>query len=622
MYLTFNDKYWAIDIEGDDLPSNVVWCLCAVNIRTGEEVELVGHQAIREWVDARKAEGCKFVGHNIIGYDAPTLNRLVGTSLTISDILDTMVMSMVYSPSLEGGHSLEGWGRRLKYPKGVFNDWSKLSREMLVYCAQDARLCRRIFLELLRRMTAAKFTALGLEIEHRSWQLIQKQKQDGFAFNLPEAHVLYAKVREAEQKLQDRIYEIWPPELKVVATYKRPFKKDGTPSANFMRHVDAYEKVIVSKDHSEYDCYAHVCFNIGSPQQRTAKLLELGWQPYPDERTKTGQPQPTRKGSLVPSLKIFVEESGQEGPRLIAEWIDLNARGNMINTWIEAFNESTGCIHGSLWLANTLRFKHSDPNTANIPAVRVFERKDETGKVVEKYPLRGMDGVYTYEARNLWTTRDRSLRRLVGVDAKGIQLRVLANYLNNPAFTKEVIDGDPHSYNQEIGGFRTRAIAKTFIYAFLLGAGDEKVGQIIGGSAKDGKATKARFINNFPGLAELLDDLSKQVERTGRIRLCDGTPIIVQQPHTRLGYLLQGDESRLMKMANILAFQEIRKRKLDVIKVGDIHDEWQNDVLLPHVEPFAYEVCPWAFRTAGERFNYRVPIDCDAKVGLTWAETH
>lgn len=613
MYLTFSDKYWAIDIEGDNLPSNVVWCLCGVNVRTGEEVSLVGHDAVRDWVNARKEEGCKFVGHNIIGYDAPTLNRLCGTRLSISDLIDTMVMSMVYSPSLEGGHALGDWGRRLKYPKFDFSDFSKFTPEMLRYCAQDARLCRRIFLELLRRMSSAKFTNFGLDIEHRSWQLIQKQRQDGFAFNLPEAHILFAKVREAEQQLQDKIHAIWPPELKLVETYKRPFKKDGTPSANFTRHLDAYEKVVVSKDHSEYDCYAYVSFNIGSPQQRIARLLELGWRPYPDERTKTGQPQATRKGQLVPSLVQFVEESGLEGPKLIAEWIDLNARGNMINTWIEAYNESTGRIHGTLWLANTLRFKHSAPNTANIPAVRVTK---------EGQALRGIDGVYTYEARDLWTVRDRATRRLVGVDAKGIQLRVLAHYLNNPAFTKEVIDGDPHSYNQEIGGFRTRAIAKTFIYAFLLGAGDEKVGQIIGSTSTDGKATKARFINNFPGLAELLDDLGRQVERTGRIRLCDGTPIIVQQPHTRLGYLLQGDESRIMKLASILANQENRKRGLDVIKVGDIHDEWQNDVLLEHVDPFAFEVCPWAFRTAGERFNYRVPIDCDAKVGLTWAETH
>lgn len=158
--------------------------------------------------------------------------------------------------------------------------------------------------------------------------------------------------------------------------------------------------------------------------------------------------------------------------------------------------------------------------------------------------------------------------------------------------------------------------------AFLLGAGDEKVGQIIGGTTKDGRDVKKRFVGNFPGLSDLLDDLAGQVERTGRIRLCDGTPIIVSAPHTRLGYLLQGDESRIMKKAAILAANQIKRRKLDILKVGDIHDEWQNDSLKQHSEEFAYDVCPQAFGASGESFRYRLPIECDAKIGLTWAETH
>ena len=115
--------------------------------------------------------------------------------------------------------------------------------------------------------------------------------------------------------------------------------------------------------------------------------------------------------------------------------------------------------------------------------------------------------------------------------------------------------------------------------AFLLGAGDEKVGQIIRGTTAMGRAIKARFIGNFPGLSDLLDDLAGQVERTGRIILCDGTPIAVTAPHTRLGYLLQGDESRIMKKAAAILTVLINQRKLDALKVGDIHDEMQFDVL-------------------------------------------
>lgn len=613
MYLPSKEqlhKYWAIDIEGDPIPSTRVWCMCAWNLRTREEIRLRGYEEIRKWIADRKAEGCKFVAHNGIGYDFYTLNLLVGTRITVSDICDTMLMSMVYSPSMDGGHGLSAWGKRIGHAKTEWDDFSKWSQEQEDYCLNDAILCGKVFIALVARMRQIGFTEDGLDIEHRSWQLIQKQKRNGFAFNIKEAHVLYNKLREKENDIRDRIHEFWPPELRHVATFKKPFKKDGNLSANFARHQQQYVEVRVREDDGEYDAYDYVYFSIGSPQQRVEKLLELGWEPR--EFTKGGSPQPTSKGKLSPSLAEFVDKSGNEQVRLIANWIEYNARANMINTWIEAYNDNTGCIHGSLWLANTLRYRHSEPNSANIPAVRLG--KDEKVLLQEA-------GVFTYEARNLWTTRS-SDRFLVGVDAKGIQLRVLAHYLNNPKFTESVLEGDPHSYNQEIGGFRTRAVAKTFIYAFLLGAGDAKVGQIIGGSTKDGRDIKARFISNFPGLKDLLDALERQVDRTGRIILCDGTPIIVSSPHTRLGYLLQGDESRIMKKAAILIDKESRTRRLDVLKVGDIHDEFQNDVYKEHTDEFAYEVCPIAFRSSGEHFRYRLPIDCDAKVGLTWAETH
>lgn len=606
------DKYWAIDIEGDGLYDDVttVWCATAANIGTGEEREFRDYQQLGKWCSEVIQGGCYFIAHNGIGYDFPVLNKLVGTKIPISRIRDTMLMSMVYSPSFEGGHSLGNWGSKLRFPKGEFSDFSKFSDEMLTYCMNDTRLLVLIFKALCERMLKIGFTETGLEIEHLSWELIRQQKKNGFAFNVKEANILYSKLRGIESDIERRVYEYWPPRLEVVRTGKKALKQDGEPSSNYTRAVEQFVDVRIRGD-GNYDCYDYVYFNVGSPAQRVEKLTELGWKHGPDELTKGGSPTPFKKGKLVPTMEKFVSDSGKEEVRLLARWMEINARANMINTWIEAYNDRTGCIHGSLWLANTLRYRHSNPNTANIPAVRINDDK----------PVLGEDGAFTYEARDLWTVRS-SDRVLVGVDAKGIQLRVLAHYLNNKDFTDAVLGGDPHSYNQEVGGFATRAVAKTFIYAYLLGAGDAKVGQIIGGTTKDGREVKKRFTSNFPGLSDLLDDLAGQVERTGRIRLCDGTPLLVKFPHTRLGYLLQGDESRIMKKAAILTASEIRRRKLDVLKVGDIHDENQSDVLKIHSEEFAYDVCPKTFRASGEYFSYRLPVDCDSKIGLTWAETH
>lgn len=621
MYLTPTDKYWAVDVESNDLLPGItnIWCVVAVNIITAEVVELVGHKEAKEWFDEKVEQGCKFVAHNGVGFDFPALNKVLGTRLTMNNIIDTLLMSMIYSPSLEGGHSLESWGVRLRSPKLDFNDFSQFTPEMLTYCRQDTLLCRLVYRELVKRMTRADFSDLGLEIEHRAWQLIKKQQENGFFFNIQEAHVLYAKLRQEETEIGKRVHEIWPPVLERVACYKQARKKDGLHTKGYLNHLEQYERLSETED-GGYEAYGYVAFNIGSPIQRTEKLLELGWEPLPDERTPTGQPKPTSKGQLVPSLAAFVETSGLEGPRLIASWIEYNARANMINTWIEAYNDNTGCIHGSLWIANTLRYRHSSPNTANIPAVRVRTVNKGTPEEYDE-PLLGADGVYTYEARDLWCTRDRNNRRLVGVDAKGIQLRVLAHYLNNKDFTDAVLAGDPHSYNQQIGGFASRPVAKTFIYAFLLGAGDAKVGSIIGGSTRDGREIKARFIGNFPGLAELLDRLQREIDRTGRIKLIDGTPLLVTAPHTRLGYLLQGDESRIMKKAKIDVTRSIQRQGLDVLWAGDIHDEWQADIHCSHVDGYI-GTCKGVFPRVGIDFNYNIPLDCDAKIGLTWAETH
>lgn len=615
MYLNFkNPRVWVADIEGDPIPSTVVHCMAAKNAVTQEEWFSNSPEEIKAWLQVRKAEGCKFVFHNGLGYDGPTLNRILKAGLVLSDIIDTMVMSMVYSPSIEGGHSLDAWGKRLRFPKGDFNDFSKYSEEMKKYCIQDVRLGLKVYLELARRMIRLGFTDDSLDLEHRAWSILKTQQNNGFAFNYKEALRLYTEIRDKENDIRDRILEVWPPELQCVAEYSRPYKKDGTPTANFKRHAEEYERVELVGQ-SSYRCYSFVSFNIGSPPQRIERLLELGWEPR--EFTKKtdkgggGNPKVTAKGRLVPSLEEFVEKTDHPGPKLIAKWIELNARANMINTWLEAYNDRTNCIHGSLWLANTHRYRHSNPNTANIPAVRI----DGEGS-----PRRGEDGVYTYEARDLWVTRDSSNRRMVGVDAKGIQLRILAHYLGDKEFSSAVLSEDPHAANQARMGLPTRSLAKTITYAILMGAGDGRISSEAKVSLKEAKTHKSTFFGMVP-VKPLMDRLKSELQKTGRISLCDGSKILVSSDHMVIPYLLQGDESKIMKKAMINIAQKCRREGIDALQVGMIHDELQFDVLEKDVKRFT-EICLESFIEAGKYFNYTVPIEGDFKVGMSWAKTH
>jgi hypothetical protein len=223
----------------------------------------------------------------------------------------------------------------------------------------------------------------------------------------------------------------------------------------------------------------------------------------------------------------------------------------------------------------------------------------------------------------------------VGIDGTGIQNRCLIHGLIKTVgeeavrpFKELALEGDVHKRNIEVLGLANKAAAKKFYYTLMMGgqgarlaADQAQFGTKL--TAKEGTILKDKMIASIPGFHKLIEVLQKELSDTGRITLCDGTPIIVKSPHMVIPYLLQGDESRLMKKALIFVDEEIRRRKHTsfVFKVADIHDEWQWKVHNDYVAEFIEYSLP-CFVKAGEHFNYNIPITGDSKVGKTWAETH
>ena len=285
----------------------------------------------------------------------------------------------------------------------------------------------------------------------------------------------------------------------------------------------------------------------------------------------------------------------------------MNGRANMVNTWLENWNESTNCIHGKLFVADTLRLRHQSPNTANIPAVRVDK---------ERGVLYGDDGYFTYEARDLWTARPG--RVLVGTDASGLELRMLAHFLNRDEFTRQVVEGDPHQYNADVVGI-TRPQAKTLIYAIMYGAAAPKIAKTLGVPLNEGKKIRELFLERL-GLKELIDEC-KAEQKAGRIELVDGSWVICSSPHAALNYKLQGSGARVMALSACLADREVKRNQWDVLKVGDIHDEDQSDCD-PDIAPDFGRMRVQSIRDAGKLLKLNVPLDGEAKIGKTWAETH
>lgn len=611
-YLSYDVTYWSCDIEADDLrdEASVIWCVCVCNVQTREEQTFTDADSFRDFLEASDRV---LIGHNFLAYDAPVLNRIWKTRIAVSQIIDTFVLSQMYNPKMHG-HGLGHWGERLGYPKGDHSDFSRLTPEMLKYCRRDARLTALLYRKLVERMNREKFSETGVEIEHLAWNIIQnKQKQNGFPFDQQKADILYAELRAREQELKDEIYRLWPPILQIVRRYAKSCKSDGTRTANYLRHLSEYPK-LEDNDDGSYHAYDYVPFDLGSPQQRIQKLLDLGWKPV--NFTEKGSPKIDED-----ELLAFAKISGVPEAAALAKWVVVNARANMINTWIEAVNPKTGSIHGSLFLASTMRYKHSKPNTANIPGTR----EDSDDNI-----LIGEAGTWAYECRSLWTSGGKGWK-LVGIDGKGIQLRCLAHNVAKvigvegaQEFIDTLLTGDPHRKNMALHGFPSKPAAKKAIYTILMGGGSAKIAQDqvqFGWQPK--KSLKDDVIDSIPGFRKLIERLQTELRKTGRITLCDGTRLLVPSDHMVIPYLLQGDESRLMKKAMILTDQAVRRAGLSqsVLKVGDIHDEFQTRVREGLEDTYVDLTLP-TFLQAGEFFNYLIPIEGDYKIGDHWGETH
>lgn len=613
MYLTPTDEHWIIDVEGDDYDPTRLWVMCYENAVTDEKGSLTGYESIREWFQNHRNQA--FVGHNIVKFDAPALNRLLGTRLAIGCLVDTLVLSYLYNPNLDGGHSLDAWGERFNYPKLKFSAFEAFSQEMVTYCEQDVSLTKKLYLKLAQVLTKIGFSEKSCEIQHKCTSIINRQRRNGFAFDAKGATVLRTQILSELEELKDKIHAQFPPELVLVDTYRRPFKKDGEPTANYLRHVGLYPKVELNEDRQSYTAFEWKEFNLASSSQRVDKLLALGWEPEEfTPKTKKGgggNPKPTDKGKLSPSLQRFADNSGIVEVVLLAQWMSLNGRASMLGTWLDEYNETTGCLHGQLWPASTLRWRHDHPNTANIPAVRTDK---------ENHPIKGRDGYYTYEARSLWVPRSRE-RVLVGTDAAALEYRMLAHHVNNEELIRVVLERDVHQYTADMAGVgHDRGAGKTLNFAIIYGAGDAKAGSVVGGKAKEGKLIKEKLFANIPGLKEAIDEARGEFKK-GRITLVDGSKIICPFEHASFNYKLQGGGARVMFQASIFLEQHIYRQGLDSLKVGDIHDEWQYDTLKEDAAEHA-RLAVKSLVEAGEELNLNIPMDGKSIIGNNWAETH
>lgn len=567
-----------------------------------------GEMTVRQAVERLK-KAKRVVGHNIAGFDIPAIAK-VFPDFKVQAYFDTLLMSTLVYPDLKdrdfkarkkqganpvlpgkliGRHALEAWGYRLGRWKGDYaaqmaarglDPWAQWSQEMDDYCDQDVAVTQALFALLMSKGLPTE----AIELEQAVAPILSRQQRYGYLFDQEKARELECILVSRRTALEAELRKVIPP-WKVV---KRKF----VPKRDDKRR--GYVKGV------EVTTYKDVVFNPASRQHIADRLTAMyGWQPQ--EFTEKGQPKIDEE--VLGALKFPII------PLLLEHFIVNKRLGQLAEgdeAWLKAIKKD-GRIHGSVNqnAAVTGRMTHSKPNIAQVPKCGV---------------------PYGKECRSLFCVPTGKLQ--VGADASGLELHCLAHFMakhDGGEYAKVILEGDIHSVNQSAAGLPTRDNAKTFIYAFLYGAGDAKLGSIVGKGRQAGAKLRSKFLAGLPALEKLVRGVKKRAAEKGYLIGLDGRKLHIRSDHAALNTLLQSAGALVMKKALVILDADLQAAGLvpgvHYEFLANVHDEWQIEVDEDKAE-FVGKTAQAAIRKAGDHFGFRCPLDGEFKIGRNWAETH
>ncbi|CAB4150147.1 PolA DNA polymerase I - 3'-5' exonuclease and polymerase domains [uncultured Caudovirales phage] len=588
------------DLETDGLLDQVtkIHCLVIKDTNTGQIDTFIGDDIITGLTYLKRSS--VIAGHNVIKYDIPVIQKLypwftidptkvfdtlVATRLIWANIKDTdttLLKQEKLPGKLFGSHSLAAWGYRLGNYKGDYSGgWETFSQEMLDYCVQDVEVTASLYQKIIDK----DYAQPSLDLEHQVAWLMAKQERNGFHFDMKKAAELLGTLVQRRGELERELKEYfgsWEVQL-----------PDFVPARD--NKTLGYKKGIPVKKTKTVE------FNPSSRDHIADRLITLyGWKPA--DFTEGGKPMVD---------EVVLGKLSYPPCKQLTEYLLVQKRISQLNeggqAWMKC--EKKGKIHGSINPngAVTGRATHSYPNISQVPS---------------------SGSPYGPECRELFTVPADWL--LVGADASGLELRCLAHFMakwDGGKYAEILLGGDIHTENQKAAGLLTRNQAKTFIYAFLYGAGDAKIGSITGGAASEGRKLKQKFLRSLPALGRLVEAVQGAAKRGYLVGL-DGRHIHVRSSHAALNTLLQSAGALVCKKWLVLLEEHLQTAGLKHGWDGDYafcawsHDECQIACRTPEIASAVRKMAEECVLKAGDYFGFRCPTAGESKVGKTWADTH
>lgn len=551
-----------VSIDGNKIvkEANTIHCAVIQDLDTGIVYQFTPNniQELPKYLD----KATLIIGHNIF-FDIVAIRKILG-DFKCTKYYDSLVVSKLMYPDINdhplGDNSLESWGKFLKNNKiNYTGGWEFFSQDMLTYCVQDVMLAADIF---RYQQSNCKVPERVIKFEHLVSKILSEQTTVGFGYNHNNGDKLIGELLIEKAQIEDEMRTIFPD--KVIERYS---EKTGK------RLKDKVE-----------------VFNPGSRQQIASRLYEkYGWQaPLTD------------KGNPKVDESVLSKLDFPEAKKLVQYFDCIKLMGQVEDWNTRADLSRDGRIHGMVNAqgAATGRCTHSQPNMAQVS-------KD-------------------HRARALFCPIQAD-HVLVGADLQGLELRMLSHFMakyDNGKYGDKILNDDIHTYNQKAAGLPNRDAAKTFIYAYCYGAGDEKLGKIIGGNRNAGSQIRAKFQKEIPALDKVQQEVKFSVAKTKGVQLPDGRTVPVRSEHAALNTLLQGSGAIVSKLWMCIAYTNLKKRFGNLVhQVAYVHDELQYSCHKDIADEVG-KIVTKAATEAGEKLGLKIRIDANYSIGSNWSETH
>lgn len=566
------------DIETNGLLDEMTKIHCLAYFDTDKNImKQYGPDEIGAGISALSTD--TICGHNIIGFDIPAIQKIY-PFFKPKKVIDTLVLSRLIFPNIKekdyvdrhkgmnmklfGSHSLKAWGHRLGEHKGEYElGFEEYSKEMMDYMVQDVRVTTKLHSHCMSRQPSEE----SIKLEHEIAQVCADMEQTGFVFKKDEAAALYAELAEKRDGIKSRMEQVFEPTIVELKTKTK-----------------------------------HIPFNPGSRQQIADRLQnKYGWKP--NDFTPSGQP---KIDETILSLLDYPEA------KLLAEYFMLEKRIAMIaegnqgylklvdkNSLVRGRYIPNGAVSG--------RSTHFAPNIAQVPSMRL---------------------PYGAEIRSLFTVPTNW--KLVGCDLSGLELRCLAHFMHtwdDGAYSAEVLNGDIHTTNQKAAGLSNRDHAKRFIYSLIYGAGDTKLGEVIGKGQKAGKQIREKFFAAIPAIKQLRQAVEATVETRKYLHGLDKRRLYARSSHSALNLLLQSAGALIAKRWLVISRENLKQAKYkhgwdnDYVFCAWVHDEVQV-ACREEIADNVGNIIRRSAEEAGASFGFKCRIDAEYCVGSDWATTH